>query len=44
MHKLKQSLERLRCDLHVLLIGRKMNKEASKANESDFLNGEETTQ
>ena len=44
MHNLKQSLERLRCDLHVLLIGKKLNKDNSKANESDFLNGEETTQ
>lgn len=48
MHRLKTCLERLKCDLHVLYLSKKLNKESDAAfgdktnnTNEDGMNGEE---
>lgn len=41
MHKLKQCLERLKCDLYVISLSRKLNKEQSMTNDESTANNED---
>lgn len=41
LNKLKQNLERLRCDLHVLLLGKKMARDDSGNNLNNEQDGQE---
>lgn len=42
--KLKQSLERLRCDLHVLYLSKKLNKESQMTNDEKDLSNHDSNQ
>ncbi len=43
MGKLRQCLDRLKCDLHVLFLSKKLNKENSQFNDDSMANQEDGT-